>query len=100
MIPRVFSYVLAHGPGNRPGAPPSVNRPDTPPSGRVDFGRSLAALALFIPTNTEATMGFAGRPFIFFAVAVLGCSAGLTLIGPASADVVPPGDSPGCGTPP
>ncbi|MEV5935067.1 dirigent protein [Streptomyces sp. NPDC093250] len=34
-------------------------------------------------------MGFAGRPFIFFAVAVLGCSAGLTLIGPASADVVP-----------
>lgn len=34
-------------------------------------------------------MGFAGRPFIFSAVAVLGCSAGLTLIGPASADVVP-----------
>ncbi|WP_149551538.1 dirigent protein [Streptomyces marokkonensis] len=34
-------------------------------------------------------MGFAGRPFTYFAVAVLGCSAGLTLIGPASADVVP-----------
>jgi hypothetical protein len=34
-------------------------------------------------------MGFAGRPFIFFAVAVLGCSAGLTLIRSASADVTP-----------
>ncbi|MEY7974793.1 dirigent protein [Streptomyces pilosus] len=39
-------------------------------------------------------MGLAGRPFIFFAVAVLGCSAGLTLIGPASADVVPPETAP------
>ncbi|WP_431985867.1 dirigent protein [Streptomyces griseoflavus] len=34
-------------------------------------------------------MGFAGRPCIFLAVAVLGCSAGLALIGPASADMVP-----------
>ncbi|MFF5158366.1 hypothetical protein ACFY3N_19370 [Streptomyces sp. NPDC000348] len=34
-------------------------------------------------------MGFAGRPFIFLAVGVLGCSAGLALIGSASADVVP-----------
>ncbi|MFD7699191.1 hypothetical protein [Streptomyces caelestis] len=34
-------------------------------------------------------MGFAGRPFIFFAVAVLGCSAGLTVITSASADVAP-----------
>ncbi|MGY3200005.1 hypothetical protein [Streptomyces sp. TE5632] len=34
-------------------------------------------------------MGFAGRPFIFLAVAVLGGSAGLALIGSASTDVVP-----------
>lgn len=34
-------------------------------------------------------MGFAGRPFIFLAVTVLGGSAGLALIGFASADVVP-----------
>ncbi|MGP3732182.1 allene oxide cyclase barrel-like domain-containing protein [Streptomyces sp. GDS52] len=34
-------------------------------------------------------MGFVGRPFIFLAVAVLGGSAGLALIGSASADVVP-----------
>ncbi|CAL9658352.1 dirigent protein [Streptomyces sp. Tu 3180] len=34
-------------------------------------------------------MGFAGRPFIFLAVAVLGSSAGLALVGPASADGVP-----------
>ncbi|MER6620960.1 dirigent protein [Streptomyces sp. NPDC000931] len=39
-------------------------------------------------------MGFAGRPFMFFAVAVLGCSAGIALIGPASADVVPPETAP------
>ncbi|GGW96447.1 hypothetical protein GCM10010297_17910 [Streptomyces malachitofuscus] len=68
--------------------PPS-NRPDTPPSGCVDFGRSLAAPAPFIPTTTEATMGFVGRPLLCFAVTVLGCSAGLTPIGPASADVAP-----------
>lgn len=34
-------------------------------------------------------MGFAGRPFIFLAVAVLGGSAGLATLGSASADVVP-----------
>ncbi|WP_233227849.1 hypothetical protein [Streptomyces sp. BSE7-9] len=34
-------------------------------------------------------MSFAGRPFTTFAVAVAGCCAGLTLIGPASADVAP-----------
>jgi hypothetical protein len=34
-------------------------------------------------------MGLTGRPFIFLAVAVLGCSAGLALIGSATADVVP-----------
>jgi len=34
-------------------------------------------------------LNIAGRPFIFLAVAVLGCSAGLALIGPASADVAP-----------
>ncbi|MFI2380252.1 hypothetical protein ACH5AO_35225 [Streptomyces sp. NPDC018964] len=34
-------------------------------------------------------MTFAGRSFMFFAVAVLGCSAGLTLIRSASADVTP-----------
>ncbi|MFE4050288.1 hypothetical protein [Streptomyces sp. YIM B13518] len=34
-------------------------------------------------------MGFAGRPFIFLTVAVLGCSAGLAVITSASADVAP-----------
>ncbi|MEV0693107.1 dirigent protein [Streptomyces sp. NPDC050388] len=34
-------------------------------------------------------MGFAGRPFIFLAIAVLGGSAGLALIGSPSADVIP-----------
>ncbi|MFI1420820.1 hypothetical protein ACH4VX_23125 [Streptomyces sp. NPDC020731] len=34
-------------------------------------------------------MGLTGRPFIFLTAAVLGCSAGLALIGSATADVAP-----------
>ncbi|GAA0684102.1 dirigent protein [Streptomyces cellulosae] len=39
-------------------------------------------------------MSFAGRHFTTLAIAGLGCCAGLTLIGPASADVVPPQTAP------
>ncbi|WP_279330700.1 hypothetical protein [Streptomyces sp. OS603R] len=39
-------------------------------------------------------MSFAGRPFTTFPVAVVGCGAGLTLVGPASAGVVPPQTAP------
>lgn len=86
-MPRAFSCVLVHGPQICSGALPPVNRPNASAASASD--EAWAALTLFIPANTEATMGFAGRPFIFLAAAVLGGSAGLALIGSASTDVVP-----------